>query len=112
MAQNGNRRRRRQRVVGTEAVSTERREGGQIVDAEESLESPAYEVPERFARVRVEGSVTQNMGDYNSVRVGVVIERPCADTDEAIDQTYRDISSKVDEYVQEELSLAMGGGQD
>lgn len=100
--------RQRQRVVGTEHVATERKQGREVVDATERNTSPSHDVPMEYARVRVEGSVTQNMGDFNSVRVGVLIERPCANTDEAIDATYRDVSRTVDEYLQQELELATG----
>lgn len=58
------------------------------------------------ARVRVEGSVTQNMGDFNSIRVAVCIERPCENTDEAIEKCYETVSEQVDGFVNQELDLA------
>lgn len=100
-----------QRVEGTIAKSSMRREGSQIATEDEDVEHThhRFQVGQELARVRVEGSVTQNMGDYNSVRVGVVIERPCLNTDESIRACYDETSRLVDEMVQTELDIATGG---
>lgn len=59
--------------------------------------------------VRVEGSVTQNMGDFNSVRVAVAVEMPCRPTPEGADRMYQWCSGFVDERVNSELDMATGG---
>ena len=62
-----------------------------------------------FCRVRVGGSITKNMGDFNSVRVEVVAEMPCLSFVEDIDKLYRNISRWVDQKLNRELVIAEGG---
>ena len=75
----------------------------------ETLQVPKFEGPVAF--VRVEGSVTRNMGDYNSVRVAVMVELPCYPTVADIDRAHGWCSSKVDQKIQHELQVAVGGDQ-
>ncbi len=74
----------------------------------ETLQVPKFEGPVAF--VRVEGSVTRNMGDYNSVRVAVMIELPCYPTVADVDRAHGWCSAKVDEKIQHELRVATVGG--
>ncbi len=75
----------------------------------ETLQVPKFEGPVAF--VRVEGSVTRNMGDYNSVRVAVMVELPCYPTVSDIDRAHSWCSSKVDQKIQHELHVAVGSSE-
>jgi len=94
---------------GTEAVS--------VVSKTSGVEAPARErirkVPcnnlqdiQNPGRVRVEGSVTRNKGNYESIRVGVCIDWPCAPTTEDLDKTYVFLSERVEALIIEELENA------
>lgn len=61
------------------------------------------------ARVRVEGSVTKNLGDYNSARVAVCIELPCYPEDSEIRRAYNYASQLLDELLPEQLEHAING---
>lgn len=101
--------RRRISTVGHTVVDVQHREGRMEGELHERREQTRHLFDDHPARVRVEGSVTQNMGDFNSVRVGVMIDRPCVNTDEAIEQTYNEISGMVDRLLAAEIDLATGG---
>lgn len=79
---------------------------GQELEREEEIEVPAFHGP--VAYVRVAGSVTKNLGDYNSARVEVSVSLPCYPKPEEINQTYRAASLMVDEFVSRELDIATG----
>lgn len=59
--------------------------------------SDMVEVPPAFANVGVTAARTINLGEYNSVKLGVSIFHPCAPTPEAIEQTYEFCVGWVDE---------------
>lgn len=63
------------------------------------------------ARVRVSGSVTRNLGDYNSARVEVSIEMPCYPTEQEVRATFDWASGLLDEMVPAELKKATGEGE-
>jgi hypothetical protein len=58
------------------------------------------------ARVRVEGSVTKNLGDFNSARVAVLVELPCYPEATEIQRAYEVASGMVDRYLERELQIA------
>jgi hypothetical protein len=60
------------------------------------------------ARVRVSGSVTQNLGDYNSARVEVSVEMPCLPEATEVQRVYHMLSAQVDEMCRRELAVATG----
>lgn len=60
------------------------------------------------AKVRVGGSVTQNLGDYNSARVEVSIEMPCLPEQSEVERVYASVSTLVDTMLRRELALATG----
>lgn len=60
------------------------------------------------ARVRVGGSVTQNLGDYNSARVEVSIDMPCLPEQTEVQRVYELLSGTVDSMIRRELSIATG----
>ena len=101
----------RHRHEGTEAQQTVRRVSGKDqVERDDVRKIPIDHVQElpHVAKVRVEGSVTKNLGDFNSVRIGVAVEWPCAPTEKAVAETYKFLSDKVDTMISEELRIAVG----
>lgn len=55
------------------------------------------------AHVEVSGSVTKNLDDYEFAKVGVMITRPCHDTEQAIEDTYQQCSEWVETKILEEI---------
>ena len=95
---------------GTIEVSRARYHRGVLVGDETNYEE-RIRVPmftNTPARVRVEGGVTRNMGDYNSIKVGVIIEYPCYPEESEVRRTYRIVSNLVDELIGSELAQASG----
>lgn len=64
--------------------------------------SPPTDIPQ--AHVTVGLSATRNLGDFNSLKVTVQLTRPCADTPEAIEQTYQEASYWVEQKLNAELA--------
>jgi hypothetical protein len=62
--------------------------------------------------VTVDGSITRNMGDYNSVRVRVSVSLPCYPEDSEIRRAYDHASLMIDELLPAELDKAMGTAPD
>lgn len=58
------------------------------------------------ARVRLGGSVTRNLGDFNSARVEVMIEMPCLPEMSEVQRVYDMLSEKLDELIPQELLKA------
>lgn len=61
------------------------------------------------AYVRVDGSMTINLGDYNSAKVSVSVSLPCLPVEEEIRRAYDFASSMVDSYLEEEQSKVITG---
>lgn len=101
------RKRTRPRAKVEPEIHVEHRESGTVVDEKITTPRQQYEVG-AFARVRVGGSVTQNMGDFNSVRVSVEVEMPCKPTTMDIEETYNLLSEQVDGFLENELNQATG----
>ncbi len=74
------------------------------------IQVPKFEGPVAF--MRVEGSITRNMGDYNSIRIAVMVEMPCYPSDTDVDRCYEYCSAKVEDKIQNELRIATGGPVD
>ncbi len=91
----------------TTTVDHEIRSGKQVIDKDQRIDKNTVEMDGRpCAYVRVDGGITKNLGDYNSVKVGVSITRPCKDDDAEIRNTYGQLSVMVEELVATELSVA------
>jgi hypothetical protein len=82
---------------------------GDVHNEEQHIPVPLFNTEP--ARVRVEGSVTMNTGDFNSARVAVIIELPCYPVKSEIDRAYTAASDMVYEYVERERELALHGEQ-
>jgi hypothetical protein len=98
---------------GTESVSVSAKAAG---TGEMGIKDNTRKVPVNNlqdivnpGRVRVEASVTKNMGNYESIRVGVAIEWPCEPTPQALKSTYEFLSDRAEALVLEELELAKSG---
>jgi hypothetical protein len=63
------------------------------------------------AWMRIEGSVTRNLGDFNSVRVAVSVELPCNAEDSELRRCHAYGSDLVDELVGIELDRAINPGE-
>lgn len=112
MAETGARVRHRARSTGTVSSSVELRDAGETVSRVENTETPNVDMGQYagpVGYVRVEGSVTQNMGNFNSVRVSVAVEMPCQPTEDGVDRIYAWCSAKVDACIETELERAVGG---
>lgn len=79
---------------------------GNEAQEKETIRVPAFHTTP--ARVRVVGSVTRNLGDYNSARVEVMVEIPCYPEATDIDRAYAYASSLIDRYIPQELDKALG----
>lgn len=73
---------------------------------EEVIAVPAFAGP--TGTVTVEGGITRNMGDFNSVRVRVAVTLPCYPEDSEIRRAYEHGSVMIDELLPMELDKAMG----
>lgn len=90
-------------------VHVQHTQSGDVVD-EDLRDYPGQYPTEPHAKVGVGCSVTQNMGDYNSVKVNVWAEMPCKPTEMHMRETKKGISEMIDRWVEEELDLATGKG--
>lgn len=73
---------------------------------DEVIAVPAFKGP--TGHVTVDGSVTRNMGDYNSVRVRVSVSLPCYPEDSEVRRAYQHATNLIDELLPSELDKAMG----
>lgn len=96
-------------LVGAEGYVFRKRVAydGAPVESMEKVRVPVFSSAP--ARVKVAGGVTQNMGDYNSARVDVMVELPCLPEASEIERAYGVASGMVDRFLREELNAATGG---
>jgi hypothetical protein len=96
-------------VEGAEgSITVSRSAYGIASDTQEKIRVPIFHTTP--ARVRVSGSVTRNLGDYNSARVEVSIELPCYPEQSEVQRTYDYISGLLDTMIPAELAKAAGDG--
>lgn len=93
---------------GNAMVHVERKDAGEntqdiITDSRFAVPLPVG-VP--AAKVRIEGSTTRNLGNYESCRVSVMVELPCVPTEAGIDAAAKWASAKVDALIETELEQA------
>ena len=101
--------RQRTRKDGTLSVKRAHYDAAKLIDETEIIEK--VDVPffgdVEVGRVRVGGSVTRNMGDYNSVRVEVSFELPCLPELSEANRVYDIVSKFVDGKIKKELDCAV-----
>lgn len=56
-------------------------------------------IPEHPSRVGVSGGVTKNLGNFESARMDVTLERPCGNSAEAEEQAFLYTSQWVQEHL-------------
>ena len=78
----------------------------------DKAEARKVKVPEAFARVGVSGSSTVSLPDYNSVKVSVWVELPCAPDEASVQRTYQRGSALVEAWIQEQLDAALPNPED
>jgi hypothetical protein len=67
----------------------------------EALRVPVFHASP--ARVRVSGGVTENMGNFSSIRVDVMVELPCLPHEVDIGHAYETAARIVEEKISERL---------
>ena len=101
--------RTRQRSTGAQSTDVTHRKDGQETALKEDAKAVVVEgVHPTPAYVRVTGGATHNMGNYESVRVSVSVEMPCDPNEDAVRNTYQQLSQWVDSMIQQETDLALG----
>lgn len=75
-----------------------------IDETDQQLITPPVDIPEGVtpAKVRVGAGLTISMGQFESLRVDVVIEMPCMPNEAAINETYELVSELVSDKLTEE----------
>ncbi len=73
-------------------------EDGELLDVPVFVTDPAY--------VEVQGSITRNMGDFNSVRIQVSLSMPALPEMSEVERVYAMASAWVEERLESEMSLA------
>ena len=85
-------------------TSKEKVVSGESQGVEESISKEmdrAVENPNP-AYVSVNGGMTINTGNYESIKIGVSVSFPCEPTTEAVKETYGDVTKLVDEFLDAE----------
>ena len=101
-------RKRTRDVESAATVARVRKRGGDVV--EEKKSDPAVEMAEltaHTARIRVAGSITNNLGDFNSVKVSVELELPFDIRETDVEDMYQQVSDHVDRMLNDELDAAL-----
>lgn len=93
----------------TGTIEVERVAYGATHQSSETIRVPIFHTAP--ARLRVEGGITRNMGDYNSVRVAVAVELPALPERTEIERAYLVASDIVDDLINRELDIATGNGE-
>jgi len=75
-------------------------------DSEERITVPIFETDP--AHVSVSGGVTINLGDFNSVKMSVMVTLPCLPVDSEIQRAYALASKRVDMFLSEEETRILG----
>lgn len=74
-------------------------------ELQETVPCPTFGNVE-VGRISVRGSITKNLGDFNSVRVECGLELPCLPELSEVDRVYSIASNFVEEKIQQELDSA------
>ena len=93
---------------GTVDIKRVQYQNGKLAEETESQETipcPTFGDVE-VGRINVRGSITRNLGDFNSVRVEVGLELPCLPELSEVDRVYDIASSFVEDKIKQELDNA------
>lgn len=91
-------------TVAEGTISVTRTAYGQEVSRDDKVAVPIFGTTP--AMVTVEGSVTKNLGDYNSCRVACTVTVPAYPEESEIVRAKTFASEMVDRFIAEELELA------
>lgn len=81
---------------------------GQLTEEAETQETvpcPTFGTVE-VGRVKIHGSVTQNLGNFNSIRVECGVELPCLPELSEVDRVYEICSKFVEDKLKQEIDSA------
>lgn len=83
---------------------TKKKDNTTLPEVEENYSLPPQKVLQPIAIVKVTGSKTLNLGNYNSAKVEVGIEWPCnsAEVDDAFDFCYKWVDAKIEQILKSE----------
>lgn len=99
-------------IVGETTTTTTQSKSGKIVSeiAESTPIHPMDEFTnnEPHAMVGVEGSLTKNLGNFESLRVQVSITLPSRSDNESVRATFNNAAAMVDEFINIEIQKATG----
>jgi hypothetical protein len=94
---------------GVEYTSVTKKESGVVEEKNEELQHTKTEISKTpLSRIKVGGSVTKNMGNYNSIKIEVMLELPCKSTKESLQKAYVYASEWVSDKIEEEIAIAEG----
>ena len=83
-----------------------------MVYGQETMSSETISVPVlrgiEPARVRVGGSLTINLGNYQSAKVDVSVELPCLPEASEIQRAYLEASRLTDDFIRREKEIVVG----
>ena len=96
----------RQGTVSVRRAIYENRELASETEYTQTVDVPFYE-DVSLGSVAVEGGITRNMGDFNSVRVSVNLTLPCLPEMSEVERAYDTATRFVSGKVQEELDIAI-----
>ena len=100
---------RRREVAGEVSTTTIHSKSGQVLEEKTEASKPPQKTSATpKAMVGVEGSVTRNLGNFESLRVQVSITLPSECDDESVRNTFENAASMVDEFIQLEIQRACG----
>lgn len=94
---------------GIEYTSKTEKQSGVVEEKTEELEHTKTVVSDKsLTRLKVGGSVTKNMGNYNSIKIEVMLEIPCKSTKQSLQKAYIYASEWVSSRIDEEIAIAEG----
>lgn len=96
------------RQEGSVTVSRAFYNMGEMYSEEESTDTVSVPIFSNPAHVKVSGSVTKNIGNYESVKVAVEVTLPCHAEGSEIEKAYDIASTFVNHKIQDEVEFAYG----
>jgi hypothetical protein len=88
--------------------SVEHKMQGKLIDEADTNETFVGTDEANPAYVGVSGSTTKNLGNYESLKVSVSVNLPCAPTAPAVRKTFDAASEMVAEFIKLEIDNALG----
>jgi hypothetical protein len=99
---------RRRIVAGKSGSITVSVEKNTVPHHQTSFALPPTEVPVPWGEVRLGLGITQNLGNFESLRIDAAVVVPCGTTTEEYDAAKARASELAQRYVEEERAAALG----